>query len=312
MATILVLGAAGYLGQTTVREATAAGHRVRGLVRRQGGAESVRALGGEPVLGDVLDVTPWKAALLGVDVVIDLVQPALPSRITRRSIEALAVTRVRGTRAVCGALRDIDPGARPLYLSVGGCDELAASSEGTMDDTATLRMPPVGGGRIGVKVHAVIHELGVDAVFVYFGVVYGPGKAFASKILPGLRKGRLPIIGSGKNRLPVIHVEDAARALAHLAGLGKAIAGRSFVAAHPGGSTSETFFNAIAKRLGSRPPRHLPAWIVALIAGAGAVELMSTDGMVKPDGLVASGFSFRYPSLEQGIGAMVDEHERPT
>ena len=313
MTTILVMGAAGYLGQAAVREAVAAGHRVRGLVRRVDGADKVKALGGEPVMGDVLDVGPWKASLDGVDVLVDLVQPALPKRITRTSIEAVAKTRVAGTRAVGAAVMAMAEDKRPLYLSVGGCDELATASDGTMGDKAPLRMPPQGGGRIGVPVHAMLRELGVRAAFVYFGIVYGPGKAFASTILPEMKKRKLPIIGSGKNRLPIIHVEDAARVLSHLAGLGRdAIAGTSFVAAQPGGSTAETFFNAIAAGMGVRPPRHVPAWLVGIIAGAGAVELMATDGDVKPEGLLASGFSFRYPAIDGGVRAMLDAYARTT
>ena len=42
------------------------------------------------------------------------------------------------------------------------------------------------------------------------------------------------------------------------------------------------------------------------MAGAGAVELMSADARVESEGLVRTGFSLRFPTLETGVAAMVE------
>jgi nucleoside-diphosphate-sugar epimerase len=302
--TILVLGAGGYLGATTVAEAVAAHRPVVGLVRNQAAAERLRALGAQACIGDATRPQEWRAALMNADVVIDLIQPAFPRRITRRALRRVALERAAVTRAVCGAIAALPADHRPTYLSVGGCDELAAT-DGVMRDASARRTRLVGGGRIGAPAYEVLASSGLPFASVYLGTVYGAGKAFATAILPGIAAGSFPIIGSGNNRLPLIHVEDAARALVHIAGLGTRSVGQSFVVAHPCGSTSSAFFDTIASALGARRPRHLPAWLVGLVAGAGAVELMSADARVESEGLVRTGFSLRFPTLEAGVAAMV-------
>jgi len=302
--TILVLGAGGYLGTTTVGEAVAAHHSVTGLVRNEGAAAKMRALGAQACVGDAARPETWQSALARADVVIDLIQPAFPKRITIGALRKIARERVALTQGICAALQALPAEQRPAYVSVGGCDELAAT-DGVIGETAARRQRLVGGGRLGGPAYEILAHSGAPFASVYLGTVYGAGKAFATSILPGIEAGSFPIIGKGKNKLPLIHVEDAARALVHIAGLGRDIVGQSFVVAHPCGSTSESFFDAIASELGAPRPRHLPAWLVSLVAGAGAVELMSADARVAPDGLVKSGFSFRFPTLESGVKAMV-------
>jgi len=303
--TILVLGAGGYLGTTTIAEAVAANRPVVGLVRNQAAAERLRALGAQACIGDAARPQEWQAALMNVDVVIDLIQPAFPSRITRRVLRRVARERAAVTRAVCGAIAALPADRRPTYIYVGGCDELAAT-DGVMRDTSARRTRLVGAGRIGAPAYEVLASSGLPFASVYLGTVYGAGKAFATAILPGIEAGSFPIIGRGNNRLPLIYVEDAARALVHIAGLGTRSIGRGFVVAHPCGSTSSAFFETTARALGARRPRHLPAWLVGLVAGAGAVELMSADARVESEGLARTGFSLRFPTLETGVTAMVE------
>src|SRR5262249_56046305 len=100
--------------------------------------------------------------------------------------------------------------------------------EGVVRDRSPFTARPRGFARIGLAVRAEVLASGVPFASLHLGTVYGPGKAFASKLFPRLAKGRLPIVGDGENRLPLIHVEDAARALVHLAQRG-----RTQLLAHP-------------------------------------------------------------------------------
>jgi nucleoside-diphosphate-sugar epimerase len=302
---MLILGAGGYLGTTTIEEAVAAGRRVIGLVRSEAAATKLRSLGAEAVVGDAARPNEWHAALVATDVIIDLIQPAFPARITTRALDQLARERLELTQTLCAAIMALPPARRPTYVSVGGIEELAATDD-AVTDTAQPHAAPAGGGRIGAPAHQALLDSGVPLASVYLGMVYGAGKVFASSILPGIVAGSFPIPGSGKNRLPLIHVEDAARALVHIAGLGRQVTGKSFVVAHPGGSTAQYFFDAIASELGARRPRRLPGWLVGWVAGRGALELMIADARVEPRRLLESGFVFRYPSLDRGVKAMVD------
>ena len=52
---VLVAGASGALGVPLTRLLVARGHSVVGLIRNPAGADSVRALGADPIVADALD-----------------------------------------------------------------------------------------------------------------------------------------------------------------------------------------------------------------------------------------------------------------
>ena len=174
---------------------------------------------------------------------------------------------------------------------------------GRVDHTSSLRTEPVAFSRIGVPVRRLIERSGADATFVYFGaIVYGPGKAFAEVIVEGLRKRRARVVGDGSNRLPLVHVEDAASALVHLAGLPRGeIAGRAFVATDGSDTTQRDLLADTAKLMGRKAPGSVPKLIAGLVAGRSGVESITLDAVDDPSALRATGFQFRYPSHREGV-----------
>src|SRR5262245_1066713 len=66
----LVTGAAGFIGSHVVERLAAAGHSVRGLIRRPDQEPFIRSLGGVPVRGDVTQPASLRAAAAGMDAII--------------------------------------------------------------------------------------------------------------------------------------------------------------------------------------------------------------------------------------------------
>src|SRR5215831_6418633 len=115
-------------------------------------------------------------------------------------------------------------------LSVSGIDDLTPDEHGNIDEDPAVRTQLSGFAYIGVPVRRLVESSGVACVHVYLGTCTERAKTFASKIFLPLAEGRLRLPGKGTNRMAVVHVEDAARALIHIAGLEKdRAAGRSFV-----------------------------------------------------------------------------------
>jgi putative NADH-flavin reductase len=109
MATVLVIGASRGVGLETVKRALAEGHRVRAFARRPGRIE-LRDANLETVAGDALAATDVRAALEGVDAVVQTlgIDPRpqavirgtrLFSRATRVLVEQMSAAGVR--RLVC-------------------------------------------------------------------------------------------------------------------------------------------------------------------------------------------------------------------
>jgi nucleoside-diphosphate-sugar epimerase len=284
---VFVLGGSGFVGSATIDAALAAGLSVGAWARTEAQAKALRRRG--------VQVTA-PPQIPAAKVVIDLIQPKLPERLTQAALTRAAQYRVDVTRAVLPALP-----AGSLLFSISGTDDFD-------DEIVSHRSPfsvrPSGFSRIGLSVRNEVVASGVPFASLHLGTVYGPGKLFASKLFPQLAKGRLPIIGDGANQLPLIHVEDAARALVHLASLET-----SRLRAHPwivtdGTSTTQRELLELGARLlGAPAPRSVPRWLASLVAGSVAADSFARNVPTEPSALFQTGFELRYSSIASGLPA---------
>ncbi|HWZ86693.1 MAG TPA: SDR family oxidoreductase [Thermoanaerobaculia bacterium] len=81
---ILVTGATGQIGRELVRELGSSRARFRALVRSSGKAETVRAAGGEAVVGDFTDPGAVRGALAGIRALF-LLTPTIPDKVAVES-----------------------------------------------------------------------------------------------------------------------------------------------------------------------------------------------------------------------------------
>jgi nucleoside-diphosphate-sugar epimerase len=300
--TLFVLGGTGFIGKELVREAIGAGHTVRALARSGSSAAELAAAGAEVVRGDAGAPAAWGSELRGTDVLIDLVQPPLPNRLGAKAVAAIVADRVRVAEALGRELMAIPEPERPIWFSISGADDLEPEG-GVISDTSGHRRELRGFARVGLPIQAAVTATGADVAYIYLGVlVYGPGKGFEKHFVDALKKRRARVIGKGDNRLPVVHVTDAARALVHLAGMAREqLVGQSFVAADGADATGRELMAETARLMGRKPPGSAPVWLVRLVAGAAAAEAMTFDAHVDNSALKASGFQYRYPSYKEGV-----------
>ncbi|HET7545907.1 MAG TPA: NAD-dependent epimerase/dehydratase family protein [Polyangiaceae bacterium] len=303
---IFVLGAAGFVGREVVKDAVARGDQVLALCRHEAQAEALRTLGATPVVGDVRESERWATQLSGATHVFDLIQPPLPARLGDAAISRASAERVAAMRSLVGAIASLPAGQRPVLISVSGLADLARDSRGLLSAASQPQSDPRGFARIGLPVRAVVERSGLARAFVHLGTVYGPGKAFAARLLPNLARGKAPIIGDGGNRMALIHVTDAARALVHLTTLEPAeLIAKTWIVADGAGSTQRDLFEHGARLMGGPPPRRVPRWLASLVAGSATASTLAADSPVDNSALLATGFRFRYPSHQTGLPATV-------
>jgi hypothetical protein len=100
----------------------------------------------------------------------------------------------------------------------------------------------------------------------------------------------------------MVHVDDAARAIVHIAGLPRIqVDGHSFVVSDGSGARFSEFMNHAAELMSARPPGHAPRWLASLVAGRILVEAATRDIATSPDAILRTGFRFRYPSFKEGL-----------
>jgi nucleoside-diphosphate-sugar epimerase len=115
----------------------------------------------------------------------------------------------------------------------------------------------------------------------------------------GLRRRKLPIIGSGNAVWAMIHTDDMAAAFVAAAekpqnGIWHVVDNELV--------TMGDLFSAIATKLAAPAPRHIPAWLARLIAGGTAVRFFTastrtTNARLRRD------FAWKpqYPTYREGL-----------
>ncbi len=90
---MVVLGGTGFIGRRVVAEAIAGDWEVKALARTDRSATALEAAGALPIRAEVHDAKAWQEALLGAQVLVDLVQPAFPKRLGRRAVARITEQR---------------------------------------------------------------------------------------------------------------------------------------------------------------------------------------------------------------------------
>ena len=302
MTTLFLVGGTGFIGRAVVSEALERGFQVRALARSESAASSLRAAGAEPVRGNALEPS-WIEEARGADVLIDLVQPPLPNRMSRRAIRRVRDERVAATAAELAALERLPAGERPVYVSISGADDLQPDAGGTISHRSALRSGDSGFAMIGAPVRRLVegvpHRHRVRALR---GHGLRPGQGLRRRLRRGHAQGARRGDRIRENRLPLTHVTDAARALVHLAGLPRGeLAGRVFLATDGSDTTQGELFDQTAELMGAKRPRRVPGAIVRVVGGPVAVEAMTFDAHADNSAIRETGFEFRYPSPREGL-----------
>lgn len=188
---ILITGANGYVAGYVLRhiKAVMPNESVRGLVRQTSRFDSLRALGIEPVQGDVTDPASLARAMQGVDRVIHL------AAVNRdKGAATMQAINAQGTLNVVAAAKAA--GVKHIVNVVGlGAD---------------ARRPYPLASTQGVGVDAIIAS-GIPYTILEASVIFGPGDEFINT-LAGLA--RIPpfmiVPGDGKAKFQPIAVHDVA------------------------------------------------------------------------------------------------------
>jgi nucleoside-diphosphate-sugar epimerase len=295
---ILVTGASGFLGRQVCRELVERGHAVAGLVRREGSEPSgIRA-----VRGDLADGAGLEAAVRrdGPEWIVHLAAETGVQRDRR----AIAEVNVEGTRRLIAAAAAAGI-RRCLFVSTVVTGEARGA---LLTEDSSL---PIGTeyGRSKQAGEQMIRAAPFEHVVVRPSHVYGRGGWFASDLVARLKApGRFVVVGRGDNWWDVVHVADAASAVADA--LERAPSGALYHVVDDEPITQYDFAALTARAIGCGSPRRVPAPLARLLIGSDPVRAAtrsarSSNALVKRE----LGWAPRFPSAKVGIPAVVAELE---
>jgi nucleoside-diphosphate-sugar epimerase len=264
--TVLVTGAAGFLGSHVVDLLVSRGERPRALIRPGDDARRLVAAKADVRHADLGDPDGLAGALEGVDRVLHCAARTGPWGPEHEYVRTNVVGLERLVRAATavGVQRIVHVSS----VTVHGND-----TGGEADETTPLRAEPnpysrskVAGERV---LQRLVRELGAPVTIVRPGWIYGPGDvASFARLARMIESGRMSLIGSGENHIPLIHVRDVARGvlLAGEAPAGTATA-RAYLLVNDQPVTQRQFLTAIARELGVPAPTRRIPYELALTAG---------------------------------------------
>ncbi len=246
---VAVTGATGFLGLHVVVALARAGARIRILTRRQAGNELWRGIALDEVSGCLEDTSALERLAIGADAVVH----AAGLIKAGNSVDFMRTNR-DGTQAIAESARRHAPAARFVAIS-----SLAAREPHLSDYAASKRAGEA-------RVRAVYGDAADRLVIVRPPAIYGPWDRETLAIFKAASHAVVPVFGSG--RAAIVHVADAAAAIARLA-MGEGPAGLYALAdPRPAGYSMVELLGEAARAVG-RGPRFVPMpdWIL-LAAGA--------------------------------------------
>lgn len=292
---IVVTGASGAIGRASLTALIERGHTVVGLHHRPDRAGLIAALGATPAAVDLFDLAAVRDAVDGADAVVHLATsiPPLEKMAKRRSWEVNDRLRIAATATLVDAA--IAVGVQRLVLESITFNYADAGDRWIAEDAP---VHPVFGATASALVAeqevARFGAAGRAGVSLRFAQLYGPGAS--DELVTALRQRKVPLVGSGRNYVSSIHVDDAGRAVA--AALD--VPGGAYNVCDDTPMRAAERLGVQARSVGARPPRKVPGPVARLMIGAAARQLTQSQRVLNRRFRDHSGWSPIYPSLAEG------------
>ena len=295
---IAVTGSTGLIGTRLVRALEGDGHRVLRLVR----PDSVGA-GGDTAAWDPALGTIDAAALEGIAAVVHLAGVGIAdSRWTDDQKRRIMSSRTTGTTLLADTLAGMSS-PPPVLLSGSAIGYYGDHGDRPIDETT-------GPGddfpaRVCVQWEACAAPAaaaGVRVVLLRTGIVQATEGGALAKQLPFFKLGLGGKVGSGKQWISWISIDDEVRAIQFL--LDHDISGPvNLVAPEP--VTNAEYTKTLGATL-HRPTTILPITGPRLLYGRELADsLLLTSQRVVPSALVDAGFEFTHPDLRGALAALL-------
>jgi uncharacterized protein (TIGR01777 family) len=291
---ILVTGSSGLIGSALVPFLTARGHAVVRLVRTEAG-RGHDIIWWDPIAGrlDRAQIEGFDAVvhLAGDDIAGGAWTPAKKARIRQ--------SRVETTQLLARTLASLD---RPPGVLAGAS---ALGYYGDRGDEILTEESGPGKGFLATVCRnweaaaAAAATARTRVAHLRLGVVLSAAGGALARMLGPFRMGMGGPLGSGRQYVSWIAIDDAIGAIGHVLSA-PGLHGAVNVAA-PSPVTHSEFARTLGHVLGRPTVLGMPAFAVRLMFGEMADEVLLASQRLEPARLLSSGFQFRFPDLETAL-----------
>jgi uncharacterized protein (TIGR01777 family) len=295
---VVVTGSSGLIGSALGPVLARAGHRMIPLVRSASNKS-------DGLLWDPQKGTIDAAGLEGINAVVNLAGEGIGEKRWNDAQKArIRDSRIKGTRLLAETLAKLQ---QPPTVLVSGS---AVGYYGDRGDEILTEASPPGTGflaelsRDWEAATAPAEAAGIRVAHLRTGIVLAAGGGALKKMLTPFKLGLGGKLGSGRQWMSWIAIDDEVGAIVHLLGDGTATA---TAPTPPAGAVNATAPNPVinaelTRALGEqlKRPTVLPvpkAGLRLLLGGEMAEELLLGGQRVLPTRLLDSGYQFQFPTL---------------
>jgi uncharacterized protein (TIGR01777 family) len=249
---------------------------------------------------------PWAVALESTDVVINLAGEGIADRrwtTTRKA--ALVSSRISATRSLVAALHAMR--SRPPRAFISGS---AVGYYGAHGDERVTESTPAGADFLASlcrdwEREALAADRVTRLVLIRTGLALSSTGGALKKMLLPFKLGGGATLGSGRQYMPWIHVDDWTSMVSWLATNDKAQG--PFNVTAPAPVTNAEFTRTLAKALHRPAIFHAPAFALKLVLGEMA-EMLLTGQRVVPTRAEELGFRFAFRDLEGALSQVLERN----
>lgn len=296
---VLVTGASGFVGRRVVAQLLSKKHEVVVLTRNL--AKAAIVLGSECKYVQWIDMSelPPAAAFDGVDAVINLMGENIGGKKwDEKQKKKIYDSRINSTRLLVVGMKALPkkPGA---FISASAIGIYGNRGDEALDENATQGNDFLAGVCRDWETEAnKALDMKMRVVLMRTGVVLGKGGGALKKMLPVFKLGLGGRLGSGKQYMSWIHVDDLASMYVQAAE-DQTMSG-VYNAVSPYPTTNAEFTKALGKRL--KRPTIFPAPEFAIKKALGEMSAIVLEGQkVLPTRFKDKKFQFKSATLEKTL-----------
>ena len=291
---VLISGATGLIATELAKQLKALGHTPVSLVRREPRNKDEVFINADQGQFD-------PSVMNSIDAVVNLAG-ATTGKIpwTKKYMREIVDSRLNTTRVLVSA---INQASNPPKVLISG------SASGIYGDRGDQWLDEDSGKGTGFLSDLAFEweqealRAKARVVLVRTTMVMSKKLGALGKLLPLIKLGVGGPLGSGKQWWAWISLEDQARAIIHLIENEQAKGAFNITAPEP--ATCEQIIHALGKALHRPTIFRVPAWLMRLVIGVAAEELLLCSQKMSAEKLIKSGYKFNHPTLREVVEYVV-------
>jgi uncharacterized protein len=297
---LVIAGGSGFIGSQLVARLGEQSHSLTKLTRARSTEKQVSR--GRWVVWQPGMRGEWESYIDGADGVINLAgEPIAQKRWSAAQKEKIRSSRVSTTRALVNAIAEAK--TKPKFLISGS----AVGYYGPRGDEILTETSKPGEGFLAEVCREWEDEArkaeaeGVRVVLLRTGIVLGQGKGALGKMVKPFKFFAGGPLGSGKQWVPWIHIDDEVGLIQFL--MERADATGPFNATAPSPVTMEEFCKVLGDVLNRPSWASMPESVLTLILGEMA-DMLLTGQKAVPQAAQTLGYRFKYAELPDALRSL--------